>query len=63
MRNKNSKFKISDFGGFQSAEVRKKKVKIARLHLWFPLCSETYRRMIKHLYFISASSPDLAKPS
>ncbi len=25
MRNKNSKFKISDFGGFQSAEVRKKK--------------------------------------
>jgi len=62
-QNEKEKFKKSDFGGFQSAEVREKKVKIARLHLWFPLCSQTLLNTIEHLYFISASSPDLAKPS
>jgi hypothetical protein len=48
---------MSYFGGFQSPEVRakKKKVRIARPEsfMWFSLCSQTYRRMIKDLYFIS----------
>jgi hypothetical protein len=57
------KFKKVILQVFSQQKRGKIKVKIARLHLWLPLCSQTYRRMIKHLYFISASSPDLAKPS
>jgi hypothetical protein len=51
------KFKIqksSDFGVFQSPEMREKKVvKITRFYVWFLVCSQDYRRMIKDLYLIS----------
>jgi hypothetical protein len=53
----NKKFKVPKrngfFGCFPSQEVKgekKKSKKLKDLYIWFSLCNQTYRRMIKDLY-------------
>jgi hypothetical protein len=55
--------KWTDFGGFESVELRvEEKVKIPiHFYMWFLECSQKYRRVIKLLYFICSLQQYLAK--
>jgi hypothetical protein len=37
----------SDFQMFQSPELREKDSKLSDSYMWFSLCSQTYRKMVK----------------
>jgi hypothetical protein len=50
--------------GFQSPEVRKrKKEKSPAIYVWFSVCSQKHKMMIKDLFFASGLQPDFAKYS
>jgi len=42
--------KKSDFESFHSPKVREKLVKMLDFYIWFSVCSQKYRRMIKALH-------------
>jgi hypothetical protein len=42
--------KICDFESFHSPKVREKIVKMLDFYIWFSVCSQKYRRMIKALH-------------